>query len=96
MAVSLSFHSHLSGQPDIHAPLHIPMVYESVPVTPVRWEYLVLAVNTREEELPDVAQLNDLGARGWLLVGMLEQKSGRESGPVYYYFVRPRAEEGEQ
>jgi hypothetical protein len=53
--------------------LHVPMVYEQVPLEPVRWEYHVMVVDTREMELPDTAQLNELGTQGWLLVGILNQ-----------------------
>ncbi len=54
--------------------LHVPMVYEQVPLEPVRWEYHVLAVDTREMDVPDAIQLNELGAQGWLLVGILDQR----------------------
>jgi hypothetical protein len=56
------------------------MVYEQMPVEPVRWEYHVMIVDTREMDLPDTAQLNELGAQGWLLVGILNQGArGRNS-----------------
>ena len=71
MALLMSFHTgkHLSGQHDVQNAVHVPMVYEQVPVEPVRWEYRVLTVDAREEDLPDAARLNELGAEGWLLVG---------------------------
>jgi hypothetical protein len=65
------------------------MVYESVPVDPLRWEYRVLHVDTREEALPDATQLNELGNQGWLLVGVLNAGDDRH---VQYYFVRQRSE----
>lgn len=86
MGVSLSFHHFTTGQQDVRQPLPIPMVYEDAPVA--QWEYHVLTIDAREEELPDEAQLNALGKEGWLLAGMLEQRSSREHGLVYYYFVR--------
>jgi hypothetical protein len=73
MAIRMSFRTGfgLSEQRDVPNSIHVPMVYEQVPVEPVHWEYHVLAVDTREEDLPDAAQLNELGAQGWLLVGVL-------------------------
>ena len=59
--------------------VHVPMVYEQLPVEPVQWEYHVLAVDTREMDIPDSVQLNELGAQGWLLVGIVDQ-STRGSG----------------
>jgi len=53
--------------------LHVPMVYEQLPVEPVRWEYHVMIVDTREMDIPDIAQLNELGTQGWLLVGVVDQ-----------------------
>src|SRR5260221_14679554 len=82
MALLMSFHTgeHLSGQNDVQNAVHVPMVYERVPVEPVRWEYRVLTVDAREEDLPDAARLNKLGAEGWLLVGVLDQRvKGRSS-----------------
>ena len=55
--------------------LHVPMVYEQLPVEPVRWEYHVMAVDTREMDVPDTVQLNELGAQGWLLAGILDQRT---------------------
>ncbi len=75
MAITMSFRTGigLSEQRDVPNSIHVPMVYEQVPVEPVRWEYHVLTVDTREKDLPDAVQLNELGAQGWLLVGVLEQ-----------------------
>ena len=53
--------------------LHVPMVYEQMPLEPVRWEYYVLTIDTREMDVPDATQLNKLGDQGWLLVGTLNQ-----------------------
>jgi hypothetical protein len=82
MALMMTFHTgnHLSEQKDVHSSIHVPMVYERVPVEPVHWEYRVLTVDAREEDLPDAARLNELGAEGWLLVGVLDQRAtGRSS-----------------
>ncbi len=75
MALSLSFHGHMSGQPDVRPSMPMPIVYENIPVTPTLWEYRVLTIDMREEGLPDAALLNELGGEGWLLVGILEQKA---------------------
>lgn len=92
MAVSLSFRHFASDQPDVRLSLPIPMVYEDVPAVLARWEYRVLTVDTREQELLDEARLNELGRDGWLLVGMLEQPTRQERGLVHYYFVRQQQE----
>jgi hypothetical protein len=65
----------LSDQGNVPGNLHVPMVYEQLPVEPVHWEYHVMIVDTREMDLPDTTQLNELGAQGWLLVGILDQRS---------------------
>lgn len=78
----------LAGQKDILPGLRVPMVYESVPVSPPNWEYHVLSVDMREGQLPDVATLNELGQQGWLLVSTLEQRVSESNLRVYYYFVR--------
>ncbi len=77
MAITMSFRKGdgLSEQGNVPGSLHVPMVYEQVHVEPVNWEYRVLTVDAREVELPDTAQLNELGAQGWLLVGVLEQRT---------------------
>ena len=77
MAITLPFHigDGLSEQGNNPASLHVPMVYEQMPLEPVRWEYYVLVVDTREMEIPDITQLNELGAQGWLLVGLLDQRA---------------------
>jgi hypothetical protein len=92
MSVTLSFHHFASERPDVHMPLHIPMVYENVQPARPQWEYRTLTVDTREQELPDVAQLNEWGNEGWLLVGMLDQRIRGEHGPIHYYFVRHNME----
>lgn len=91
MALLMTFHTgnHLSEQKDVHSSIHVPMVYERVPAEPVRWEYRVLTVDGREEDLPDAARLNELGAEGWLLVGVLDQGvTGRSSVDVENEWTR--------
>ncbi len=34
-----------------------------------------MIVDTREIDVPDVARLNELGAQGWLLVGILDHRA---------------------
>lgn len=85
MAIMMSFRkgNGLSEQGNVPGSLHVPMVYEQVPVDPIRWEYHVLNVDTREMDSPDTVQLNELGAQGWLLVGILDQRtmgSGLQGG----------------
>ncbi len=92
MAIALSFHGFTSGQTDVHSSMPLPIVYENVPVPPAHWEYRVLTIDAREESLPDAARLNELGGEGWLLVGMVEQKSNERGGPVHFYFVRQKME----
>jgi len=82
LAITMSFRmgNGLLDQGNAPGNLHIPMVYEQLPVEPVRWEYHVLIVDTREMDVPDTTQLNELGAQGWLLVGILNQGvKGRNS-----------------
>lgn len=94
MAIMMSFHAgkRLSEQKDVQNSVHVPMVYEQVPVEPAHWEYRVLTVDAREEDLPDAARLNELGSQGWLLVGVLDQGATGRSSLVNYYFVRQKSE----
>ncbi len=94
MAITMSFRrgDGLSEHGNVPGNLHVPMVYEQMPVEPVSWEYRVLTMDAREVDLPDTVQLNELGAQGWLLVGVLDQGTMGKSPLVYYYFVRQRSE----
>jgi hypothetical protein len=87
---SLYTNNLLSEQPDVRRPLSVPMVYERVPMEPAYWEYHVLTIDAREEALPDVARLNELGREGWLMVRVLDQGATGRSSLVHYYFVRQR------
>ncbi len=71
------------------------MVYEDAPLEPVRWEYYVLTIDTRERALPDVERLNELGREGWLLNGVLHEGATGSTSPVHYYFVR-QVQKGQQ
>ena len=94
MAITMSFRKGdgLSEHGNVPGNLHVPMVYEQMPVEPVSWEYRVLTLDAREVDLPDTVQLNELGAQGWLLVGILDQGKVGKGPLVYYYFVRQRSE----
>lgn len=74
------------GEP--RSSVHIPMVYEEAPATPTRWEYHVLTIDTREASLPDAARLNELGREGWILAGMIDERTTGRGALVYYYFMR--------
>lgn len=82
------FQRFMNGQPDVQPSLHMPMVYESVPVEQPTWDYQVLSVDAKEEGLLTVERLNELGKEGWLLIGMLDQGATGRSSQVHYYFVR--------
>lgn len=78
------------GQQDVPPTLHVPIVYDNTPADVPLWEYHLLKVDTREEELPTEAHLNDLGTRGWMLVSILEQRLSEHHAYVHYYFVRQK------
>ena len=82
---SMHFGVRMTEQKDVHTFPPVPMVYETMPAQDLKWEYRVLSIDAREKELPDVAELNELGSVGWLLVSVV--KAG-EREPVRYYFVR--------
>jgi hypothetical protein len=82
---SMHFGLRMSEQRDVRMFPPVPMVYESMPAQALNWEYRVLSIDTREKELPGVAELNELGSAGWLLVSVVKAS---EREPVRYYFVR--------
>lgn len=90
MFVPMPFHATMSGQTDDRFSLPLPMVYEHVAVELPRWEYRVLPIDTREEALLDAASLNELGNEGWLLVGMLDQRTSGSGSVVWYHFLRQK------
>jgi hypothetical protein len=75
LAITMSFRmgNGLLDQGNTPGSVHLPMVYEQLPVKPVQWEYHILDVDTREMDIPDAVRLNELGAQGWLLVGIIDQ-----------------------
>ena len=88
--LSIVSSGHFAGQNDVQPALHVPMVYESVAISPRQWEYHVLSVDIREEAPLDEARLKELGEQSWLLVGVLEQRQDGMTSRVYYYFVRQK------
>ena len=82
---SMYFGIGMSEQKDIRMFPPVPMVYEQIPAQAVTWEYRVLSIDTREKQLPGLAELNELGSAGWLLVSVVKAS---EREPVHYYFVR--------
>jgi hypothetical protein len=86
MYITQSTHRVMAERQEPRGSLFVPQVYESVDKT--RWEYHVVKVDPREEELPGVEQLNELGQSGWLLIGMLDERATGKGSQVYYYFVR--------
>ena len=61
-------------------PVRPPMVYVE---KPVRWEYKQIVRNLEKEQLPDEAELNELGKEGWELSGTAQQPP-----LAYFYFKR--------
>jgi len=91
MIVTSALWKQLAGHNDVQPILHIPVVYENLPSTVLRWEYRIVSIDTREKDLPDESFLNELGAQGWMLVGTLEQGHAG-SNLVHYYFLRQKSE----
>lgn len=92
MVMTSSLRKHLAGQNDVQPILHIPVVYENLPSTTLRWEYRIVSIDAREQDLPDESFLNELGAQGWMLVGTLEQSRTEAGSLVHYYFLRQKSE----
>jgi hypothetical protein len=67
------------------------MVYKSLP--PLRWEYHVLSIDPREEELPGTERLNELGRDGWVLTSLLDERINNSGKQIHYYFVRQSEEQ---
>lgn len=85
MFVPTTSRPRMTEKPEGRSMSYVPMVYEKFEPTPTRWEYHVLTVDTREQELPDAIQLNELGSKGWILVNVVDLPT---SSFVYFYFVR--------
>lgn len=90
MIANMSAWGHFAGRDDVQSALHVPMVYENVPASPQQWEYRVVSVDLREEAPLDEERLSELGAQGWLLVGVLEPSHPESRPRVYYYFARQK------
>ena len=86
MFVKQPSHTRMVEKPEVQPLVHVPMVYETI--QPPRWEYHVITIDTREASLPDVAQLNELGQNGWILVSVLDERAAGRGAIVHYYFVR--------
>ena len=86
-------HFGLSSNSDVRSSLPIPMIYENIPAQPIRWEYHVLSVDTAEYNLPDPERLNALGRDGWIMVGVLDERSHGDGTKVHYYFARSTQDE---
>lgn len=78
----------MTGQPEGHPRVFIPTVYEDQAAQPMRWKYHVLVIDTREQNLPGEATLNELGQEGWILVGLLDERATGRDSKVHYYFAR--------
>ena len=91
MFVAHSFRPRMTEKADVRPMVHVPIVYETVATPPAHWEYYVLKVDPREEELPGALQLNALGQEGWILAGILDERVAGKNSYVYYYFIRQQA-----
>ena len=85
MFVPTRYRPQMTEKPEGRPTSFVPMVYEKFEPSPARWEYHVLKVDTREQELPDAIQMNVLGDKGWNLVNVVDLST---SSQVYFYFVR--------
>ena len=66
--------------------LPTPIVFE--PLTPQKWAYHVVTVDTRERNLLDEAELATLGGEGWLLASVLVLPGKPDAPYITYHFVR--------
>jgi hypothetical protein len=90
MLVNTFWQRRMGEQPEGRTMGYVPMVYEKVATEPVAWEYHVLTMDTRETALPDTTQLNELGKKGWILTGILDERVSGHGIRVHYYFARQR------
>ncbi len=77
-----------TGRQAVQSTLHIPIVYDEVVPERMRWEYHLLSVDSHEQELPTRETLNELGESGWLLIGLVDERTTGKGSLVHYYFVR--------
>ncbi len=84
---------HLDTEPSGHTttPPPTPIVFERVEAHPAPWAYRVVTLDPREEAPLDEPQLQELGAEGWLLAGILAYPTSQAPQRLMYYFVRPAA-----
>ncbi|MBO0783531.1 MAG: hypothetical protein J2P37_32365 [Ktedonobacteraceae bacterium] len=93
MLVTHTTHSLTLGEQSGRQPsVFIPTVYEKDEPQAARWEYHVLSIDPREEDLPGSDRLNSLGRDGWLLVGILDERATGRGEHVIYYFMRQLSE----
>ncbi len=85
MFVPTRYRPQMTEKPEGRSTSYVPMVYEKFELSPTRWEYHVLKVDTHEQELPDSTEMNELGNKGWILVNVVDLSV---SSRVYFYFVR--------
>lgn len=85
MFVPTTSRPRMTEKPEGRSMSYVPMVYEKSEPTPIRWEYHVLTIDTREQALPDATALNELGSKGWILVNVVDLPT---SSVVSFYFVR--------
>jgi hypothetical protein len=78
----------MNGKVDDHPKVHIPTVYEHFDAQPAQWEYHVLTLDARESALPDADTLNALGKEGWIMVGLLDERTSGNGSLLHFYFVR--------
>jgi hypothetical protein len=67
-------------QPKQPEPTRPPMVYVQ---KRLKWEYKQIVRNLKKENVPDEAELNQLGEDGWEMSGVAQQPPF-----AYFYFKR--------
>ncbi len=79
--------------PEARSSLPIPTVYEQLPSRPLRWEYKVLSIETKETPLLGTEDLNALGKESWMMVGLQDERATGHGTKVHYYFMRQLSED---
>jgi hypothetical protein len=67
-------------EPRQSEPVHPPTIYIE---KQLKWEYKQIIRNLEKENPPDEAELNTLGAEGWEMSGVAQQRP-----LAYFYFKR--------
>jgi len=70
----------LPSEPQRIGPLQTPLIYVKEKIL---WEYKQIVRDLEKESAPDEAELNNLGAEGWEMSGILTIPPH-----VYFYFKR--------